>query len=176
LSITALEHFANYDGHAMQYSLIAKSLMAVAIEYIEQKELRERLQRTESSSQLFGLVPRGNRDESDESMSLSDGARSMRRSVTREGIISKSLRREDSTRGPNGSFRNQLLPSNIGSPLIRGDLEATILGLAESQTQTPADLPFLNGGFENECDQNFGALNLFPLLETGGHIDLAHYL
>ncbi|KAK8085518.1 hypothetical protein PG997_006789 [Apiospora hydei] len=56
-SIAALEHFAKSDAHAMQYSLIAKSLLATALGALEKRELAERLQRAESSSQLFGLMP-----------------------------------------------------------------------------------------------------------------------
>ncbi|KAH8900952.1 hypothetical protein GQ53DRAFT_604734, partial [Thozetella sp. PMI_491] len=57
-SIAALEHFAQSDAHAMQYSLIAKSLLSTALQYLDKKETQERLRRTESSSQLFGLIPR----------------------------------------------------------------------------------------------------------------------
>ncbi|KJZ75479.1 hypothetical protein HIM_05175 [Hirsutella minnesotensis 3608] len=56
MSIQCLDHFAKTDGHAAQYSLIAQSLLATALEHLERQELEERLRRTESSSQLFGLL------------------------------------------------------------------------------------------------------------------------
>lgn len=64
MSTTALEHFAKLDAHAAQYAMISKSLLATAVEYLEKKETQERLQRTESSAQLFGLLPSGIRGES----------------------------------------------------------------------------------------------------------------
>lgn len=63
MSTTALEHFAKLDAHAAQYAMISKSLLATAVEYLEKKESQERLQRTESSAQLFGLLPSGIRGE-----------------------------------------------------------------------------------------------------------------
>lgn len=59
MSTTALEHFAKLDAHAAQYAMISNSLLATAVEYLEKKETQERLQRTESSAQLFGLLPSG---------------------------------------------------------------------------------------------------------------------
>lgn len=59
--MTALEHFAKLDAHAAQYAMISKSLLMTAVEYLEKKEAQERLQRTESSAQLFGLLPSGMR-------------------------------------------------------------------------------------------------------------------
>ncbi len=47
-SIAALEYFARDDTHALQYSLIAKSLLTTALGYLEKQEMLERLQRTES--------------------------------------------------------------------------------------------------------------------------------
>ncbi|PHH72211.1 hypothetical protein CDD82_6119 [Ophiocordyceps australis] len=46
------------DGdHAAQYSLIAQSLLDAAQAHIEAREAEERRRRTESSCQLFGLLP-----------------------------------------------------------------------------------------------------------------------
>ncbi|KAH7039967.1 uncharacterized protein B0I36DRAFT_357334 [Microdochium trichocladiopsis] len=56
-SILALEFFARTDAHAMQYSLIAKSLLDAALAFLEKRDMAERLQRTQSSAQLFGLMP-----------------------------------------------------------------------------------------------------------------------
>lgn len=52
-----LEYFAQTDAHAMQYSLIARSLLDAALAFLEKKDMAERLQRTQSSAQLFGLMP-----------------------------------------------------------------------------------------------------------------------
>lgn len=59
MATAALEHFAKRDAHAAQYALIANSLLATAVAYLEKKETQERLRRTESSAQLFGLLPSG---------------------------------------------------------------------------------------------------------------------
>ncbi|KXJ96420.1 hypothetical protein Micbo1qcDRAFT_154985 [Microdochium bolleyi] len=56
-SIAALEFFARTDAHAMQYSLIARSLLDAGLGFLEKREMAERLQRTQSSAQLFGLMP-----------------------------------------------------------------------------------------------------------------------
>ncbi|KAJ3496663.1 hypothetical protein NLG97_g2491 [Lecanicillium saksenae] len=61
MSIQTLDHFAQTDGHAAQYSLIAQSLLTTALEDLERRELQERMRRTESSSQLFGLMPHDSR-------------------------------------------------------------------------------------------------------------------
>ncbi len=37
-SITALEYFAKNDAHAMQYSLIANSMLVTALQYLDKKE------------------------------------------------------------------------------------------------------------------------------------------
>lgn len=54
-AIEALEYFAKQDAQAMQYSLIAKSLLSTCINHIQQRELDERLARVKASSDLFGL-------------------------------------------------------------------------------------------------------------------------
>jgi len=56
-SIHVLEFFAQTDAHAMQYSLIGRSLLDAALAFLEKRDMAERLQRTQSSAQLFGLMP-----------------------------------------------------------------------------------------------------------------------
>jgi hypothetical protein len=54
-----------------------------------------------------------------------------------------------------------------------GDIDSAFLGLSDSMLHTP------DGDYWNtfgEGDGSGSALNLFPLLEAGGGIDLAHYL
>ena len=54
-AVEALEYFSKQDAQAMQYSLIAKSLLSTCIEHIQRRELSERLARVKASSDLFGL-------------------------------------------------------------------------------------------------------------------------
>jgi hypothetical protein len=72
--------------------------------------------------------------------------------------------------------QNQQLGAAQGpaSPPRLGDIDTAFLGLTESLLQTP-DANYWNGNFGNEGDMG-SALNLFPLLDAGGGIDLAHYL
>lgn len=154
-SISALEYFAEADAHAVQYSLIAKSLLTTALEYLEKKEIRERLERTESSSQLFGLVPRASREENANlSRSLPNG-----QNIT------------ESTAGKGVDNLNEVAHPDGPSSSFNFDFESTFLGLTDSTTPFSA----VGGFLDPEADQAFGALNLFPLLETDGHIDLANY-
>lgn len=156
-SILVLEHFAKIDAHASQYSLIAKSLLNAALEYLEKKELRERIQRTESSSQLFGLVPR----ESTENI--------------------HNIQASATEASPNTSTDRNLVPKTnnsasgflgLGSPSFV-DVDASFLSLSSSLPRTP-DLSILDG--RNEMDHGFGDLNLFQLLDGDGHIDLGPYI
>ena len=57
-SIRSLEHFAKGDSHALHYSSIARSLLTTSTLYVEKKHRQERRRRIESSSQLFGFLPR----------------------------------------------------------------------------------------------------------------------
>lgn len=158
MSIAALEHFAKHDAHAMQYSLIIKSLHISATEYLERKERYERLQISESSSQLFGLTPRQPREPS------------------------KATHRpsQDNNFHSPAANHNTVTPSE-GADTVRDlsstffeDLDPSIFPFIHSSSHTP-ELPVTNSMGQNQ-DQVFGALNLFPLLEEGGHIDLAHYM
>ncbi|KUI66479.1 Filamentous growth regulator 27 [Cytospora mali] len=171
MSVTALDRFSKIDAHAAQYSMISNSLLTTAVEYLEKKESQERLQRTESSAQLFGLIPHEPRD--------ADSA-SGRRSpdVSRRAVASPMrMGNRDRDGYPDSAMaHNHHAPSfSMGSPFF-ADLDPAFLSMSSTLPRTP-DLSVLSGAFEGD-DSSFGGLNLFPLLDTGGggHIDLAHYL
>ncbi|KAK4142911.1 uncharacterized protein C8A04DRAFT_29488 [Dichotomopilus funicola] len=157
-SIAVLQHFSKSDAHAVQYSLIAKSLLSTALKYLEKREIQERQQRTESSSQLFGLIPRTPRSDSNHGTPPPGSWRS--------DSPQKEVGRSDKTRsgfshsGPEARFNF--------------DFESTFLGLGDTLPKTP-DFSLAGGPLDVDAEQTFGALNLFPLLETDGHIDLANY-
>ncbi|KAK1856959.1 fungal specific transcription factor domain-containing protein [Colletotrichum chrysophilum] len=155
-AIMVLEHFAKKDAHASQYSLIAKSLLNAALDYLEKKELEERLQRTESSSQLFGLVPRDNVDSEQIAHS------SVHDAVPGLGQDRQSAVKTNSVSGLLG----------LGSPSF-ADMDTSFLSLSNSLPRTP-DLSILDG--RNDGDHGFGDLNLFQLLDGDGHIDLGPYI
>lgn len=58
-SIQALEYFAQFDDHAKQYAKISTGLLRYARAHLERQDEREQTQRAESSTKLFGLVPKG---------------------------------------------------------------------------------------------------------------------
>jgi hypothetical protein len=150
----------------MQYSLIAKSLLATALEYLDKKEAQERVQRTESSSQLFGLLPC---DSSKGGENLQTQARPKDRQATSPS--GNSVAKE-----PAYGRVDPARLSQFGGPLPRFDfdVDSPFFGFSDALPRAP-DLSTLSGSVETDNDQSFGALNLFPLLDTSGHIDLAHY-
>lgn len=166
-SIAALEHFAQADAHALQYSLIAKSLLGTALAYLEKRELQERRQRTESSSQLFGLIPpassRGAACDADAGRGLS--RRNRRSTSPGASPAAKGLAGDEKTHP--GHSDSQV--SRLGF-----DFDSTLFGWGETLPRTP-DFSLMGGSLESDAEQTLGALNLFPLLETDGHIDLANY-
>ncbi|KAL2176513.1 uncharacterized protein P884DRAFT_202844 [Thermothelomyces heterothallicus CBS 202.75] len=156
-SIAALEYFAQADAHAVQYSLIAKSLLSTALQYLERREIEERQQRTESSSQLFGLIPR----------------------TTRVGNncdrgLSRSRQSSSPQKGAGGSDKAHSGHLDNREPRFNFDFESTLLGLAD-MSGTPDFSVAGADSLDPDAERSFGALNLFPLLETDGHIDLANY-
>ncbi|KAI1869417.1 hypothetical protein JX265_006507 [Neoarthrinium moseri] len=157
MSISALEYFARHDAHAMQYSLIINSLYSSATDYLERKERYERLQISESSSQLFGLTPRQPREASNIASRQSQG----------------NFQAPSTSQTPAAPTEAADGNRELGSSFF-DDLDPSIFSFTHSSSHTP-ELPVVNGTSQNS-DQVFGALNLFPLLDEGGHIDLAHYL
>ncbi|KAI1392606.1 uncharacterized protein F4822DRAFT_133700 [Hypoxylon trugodes] len=153
MSISALEYFAENDAHAMQYSLIAKSLLSSALKYLERRDINERLRITESSSQLFGLMPKERPPRED--------------------------RIPTETTQPGAPVADSGMPQNLSSHELLSspfhDIDPALLSLGCSFDSTPG-APFPGREQQDQTDQVFGALNLFPLLDGNGHIDLAHYL
>ena len=182
-SITALEFFAETDAHAVQYSLIAKSLLATALEYLDKKEAQERLKRTEASSHLFGLIPLESRDDGDRSRprrsvslgtGLSGGGPSHQQAFG-DGSAATGLNGGSNSSGSRAAPRLHF--SGPSPRFMLQDYEGMLLGLSDSIPRTPPEFSIMGGalGRESEHDQVLSALNLFPLLETGGGIDLANY-
>lgn len=184
---TALDHFAKIDAHAAQYSMISNSLLATAVEYLEKKEVQERLQRTESSAQLFGLIPHGaremDRDRDRDRDKDSINVRTRSPELARKAMASPNLRM-GLKGGPDTAYHGEPYAEShpahgsvpMGSPYF-SDLDPAFLTMSASLPRTP-DLSLMSGVFDGD-ESSFGGLNLFPLLETGGgggHIDLAHYL
>ncbi|KAJ4165498.1 hypothetical protein LMH87_007128 [Akanthomyces muscarius] len=196
MSIQTLDHFAQTDGHAAQYSLIAQSLLTTALEDLERRELQERTRRTESSSQLFGLMPH---DGARVSMGGTGGAGGSGSNSPREaaGPRAAALRTPATTTTGRGAPAPGLTPASnraesgtlrshpaVASPMAWqarrdsaavptpriGDIDSAFLGLSESMYTPDADY-WSNSFGVNEDD----AVNLFPLLDAGGGIDLAHY-
>lgn len=150
MSITALEHFAKDDAHAKQYSLIAESLLSSALKYLQRRDVDERLRITESSSQLFGLIPK-------ERISQAESASS-----------------DTGRMAPLDHQRTNPPPTELTRELLTSpfhDIDPALLSLGSS-----FDSAFLGRDQQDQTDHVFGALNLFPLLDGNGHIDLAHYL
>ncbi|RCI10927.1 hypothetical protein L249_5168, partial [Ophiocordyceps polyrhachis-furcata BCC 54312] len=158
MSIRAMDHFSKIDGHATQYSLIAQSLLETTLAYLERRDVEERQRRTQSSTQLFGLMP----SEMPTSNSPLQPQHPTDNPERRAG-------EGDPAKGPVGR-------SDQRSPASFAD--AGFLGLSESSLQTP-DTDFWSVGslLGAEADAAAAsALNLFPLLDAGGSIDLAHHL
>ncbi|KAI1380048.1 hypothetical protein F4677DRAFT_442235 [Hypoxylon crocopeplum] len=155
MSIAALDYFAKSDTHAMQYSLIGKSLLSSALQYLQKRDIDERIRITESSSQLFGLMPGERIPREDLVATDTDGARTL--AVDPQG-----------TNEPQNSLIHELLASPFH------DIDPALLSLGCSLDPTPGTFPGRDQ--QDQADQVFGALNLFPLLDGNGHIDLAHYL
>ena len=165
-SVMALEYFAKCDAHAVQYSLIAKSLLTTALSHLEERERKERARRAEASSQLFGLVPRpsGNGGDTTTSDSPSPGHRHPLSSAA-ERLAHKNNHRSF-------SWDQEAPDTNAGSSTADIDVLSGPVSdfLAENQ-----DLSLMGATFDSANDFEIGALNLFPLLGGGGHIDLNHY-
>ncbi|KAI1460042.1 hypothetical protein F4805DRAFT_13384 [Annulohypoxylon moriforme] len=152
MSIAALEYFAKNDAHAAQYALIGKSLLSSALEHLQNKDVNERLRIAESSSQLFGLIPKEH--------------------LSRDHVPTTAA-------GPTIASEPQdaIVPQNssahesLTSPFH--DIDPILLSLGCSLDSNSG--AFSNKDQQDQSDQVFGALNLFPLLDGNGHIDLAHY-
>lgn len=179
MSIQGLDHFSRTDAHAKQYSLIAQSLLVTALEYLERQELEERQRRTESLSQLFGLMPTDSRA----TPSAVAGDPAQARATPSQPAPKVSPARPPGTGpgpgpGTRDRDRGRALWDHQGLGLSGGpgDAGPGLLGFSESLLETAPDVDFWNGADLRGPDAENSALNLFPLLEAGGGIDLAHYL
>lgn len=161
-SIEALDHFAKHNAHAEQYSLIAQSLLSVSLEHLEKKELSERMQRTESSSQLFGLLPSRR-----PSLASPNQNATPQHAHTPATMASQGREMLESNFVRNGGLLS------INSPGL-GEVDSAFLGLTDNGLH-PTDGGYWGAAVGNDADQA-SALNLFTLLDSGGGIDLAHYL
>ncbi|KAF4505740.1 hypothetical protein G6O67_007657 [Ophiocordyceps sinensis] len=176
MSIQGLDHFSKTDGHATQYSLIAQSLLATALEYLERQEVEERQRRTESSSQLFGLMP----PESRAATCSAAGTPAQSRGLpSQPGPRASPAGLPPPMSGP--AYRDGPRPfwdhQSTGLGGGSGEGQSGLVGFSESLLQTPPDVDFWTGAYLMGADGEAGStLNLFPLLEVGGGIDLAHYL
>ncbi|KAJ4394883.1 hypothetical protein N0V93_004103 [Gnomoniopsis smithogilvyi] len=175
MAMAALEHFAKLDAHAAQYAMITKSLLTTAVEFLERREVQERLQRTESSAQLFGLIPHQHREADSISVRKSP---EMNRKLNNGSPGGTAGSRDTGGTHHGESLMGDNHPTGgtmgMASPFF-SDLDPAFLTMSTSLPHTP-DL-LMSGAFDGD-ESSFGGLNLFPLLETGGggHIDLAHYL
>jgi hypothetical protein len=178
MSIQAMDHLAQNDAHARQYSLIAQSLLTTALEHLERQDLQDRMRRTENSSHLFGLVAPDARSPLNKSPApLRDGI-SLHAKTPDKTAHNTTTTNNDNNNGHASLDRLTLQSHNIASgpsPSPRmGEMDSMFLGLSEPMLHTP-DTTYWDGIVGNDDDPN-SALNLFPLLETGGGIDLAHWL
>jgi hypothetical protein len=160
-----MDHFAQNDAHARQYSLIAQSLLTTALEHLERQDLQDRMRRTENSSHLFGLV-------------APDARSPLNKSPAPLRDINLHARTPDTTTTSSRAILDRTLLQQQGlssgpSPRV-GEMDSMFLGLSDPMLHTP-DTTYWDGIVGNDDDPN-SALNLFPLLETGGGIDLAHWL
>ncbi|KAI1801555.1 hypothetical protein F4811DRAFT_563892 [Daldinia bambusicola] len=153
MSITGLEYFARGDAHALQYSLIAKSLLSSALKHLQKQDVDERLRITESSSRLFGLVPK-ERPPHENPPPTDD---------TQPGMLSSDT-------GTAGVPQSLPMHDLFSSPFH--DIDPALLSLGYSFDSTAG--AFLGRDQQDRIDHVFGALNLFPLLDGNGHIDLVH--
>lgn len=164
MSIQALDHCSKHDTHAKQYSLIAQSLLTIALESLEKRELQERLRRTESSSQIFGLIPY-------------DSGHSSRTPGSPGDVNANASSPDVSNPKPRESLERSFLQQTGLQPAASprfGDLDSAFFGLSDSMLQTP-DASYWGGNMGMDADAA-SALNLFALLDAGGGIDLAHHL
>lgn len=188
-SIQALEHFSKHDSNAGQYALIARSLLSSALDYLEKREMSERQQRTESSSQLFGLVPRDSgadvahhqqqQQPPQRSSSLLPHHQPSPGHFQSPSAVAAAMDRRDSTAARQAGISNQNNPLagyvGLGTPPF-GDMDTGFMGFPGSLPRTPDLSAILEGRMDVGGDANFGDLNLFQLLDGEGHIDLGPYV
>ncbi|KAI0967791.1 fungal-specific transcription factor domain-containing protein [Xylaria arbuscula] len=171
-SIDTLEYFASQDAHASQYAQIARALHRCAVSYLARQDAEDRRRIAESSTLLFGLVPRDHAAGHIHNHSRShDNHDHNHRDAHSHG---------DLTRNPETRISSLTDPAGMGSSPWASEpfdeFDPSIFSFGE--THTPLTDIRLPQGYvhEGSADQVFGTMNLFPLLDGDGHIDLAHLL
>ncbi|KAI1150357.1 fungal-specific transcription factor domain-containing protein [Nemania diffusa] len=179
-SISALEFLAQQDAHAAQYARIAAALRVCAVAHLERRDAAERRRVAADSTQLFGLLPsttttsshshpcpRGNASESG-SRQVADGA------VAAGGNADLDPSQEESPQqqqepwdvGPFGDFDPAIFSFDALPP-------APALPPTAFRAPVQGDIPV---HVHDGADQVFGAINMFPLFDGNGHINLAHLM
>ncbi|KAI3321586.1 hypothetical protein HD806DRAFT_158091 [Xylariaceae sp. AK1471] len=153
-SVAVLNHFAKHDAHASQYTHITESLRVCALAYLEKRDAEDRRRIAEDSTQLFGLMPKNHFQPSTGTHAGSQHPPGTRLSDIRD----KS--------GSNCSWESEPF----------GDFDPSIFSFSDAHNTPQTDFCPPPGNIHDSADQVFGAINLFPLLDGNGHIDLAHLL
>ncbi|KAI0468910.1 fungal-specific transcription factor domain-containing protein [Xylaria cf. heliscus] len=201
-SEAALEHFAQHDAHAAQYARIAASLRTCAISYLERRDAEDRERIAEASTLLFGLLPRQQQQYSHSHSHSHPDHEPEREAQTAPGVglggnhhnnqhLSSSENPRRQTESSNGPWQQQQQHQHQQeeeregegedqSGSLFGDFDPAIFSFGSSETtaQTTEFHPLQGDGARDSsaADQVFGAMNLFPLLDGNGHIDLVHLL
>ncbi|KAI1123593.1 fungal-specific transcription factor domain-containing protein [Nemania abortiva] len=169
-SISSLEYLAQHDTHAAQYARIATSLRACATTHLEQRDAAERRRVAEDSTQLFGLLP-STQTQSDSHPT--EGDTTAGGSCNGGGCKQAETRAHD---GPDPGPEEPIQQWTGAGPFE--DFDPAIFSF--DTTPTMAFRPPLQGDVHvyvhDGADQVFGAINMFPLPDGNGHIDLAHLM
>ncbi|TGJ78406.1 hypothetical protein E0Z10_g10360 [Xylaria hypoxylon] len=163
-SISSLEYFATQDAHASQYARIAQSLHHCAQSYLARQDAEERRRIAESSTQLFGLIPKNHAPDHNHNHNQTH--------AHNHPSINRTHNLETRVSDP------AALESSPWASELFNDFDPSIFSFGESHTPLTDIRPPQGQGdiHEGSADQVFGAMNLFPLLDGNGHIDLAHLL
>ncbi|KAI0803865.1 fungal-specific transcription factor domain-containing protein [Xylaria sp. FL0064] len=178
-SISTLEYFATQDAHASQYAQIAKALHRCAQAYLARQDAEDRRRIAESSTQLFGLLPKNHAPTHSHSHSHSQiHNQNHNRGRGHDNSHSQSRFQNPETRATHGNAHNGETGLDI-SPWTSepfDEFDPSIFSFGEPHNPlTDIRLPHGHGDVhEGSADQVFGAMNLFPLLDGNGHINLAH--
>ncbi|KAI1351045.1 fungal-specific transcription factor domain-containing protein [Xylaria sp. FL0043] len=181
-SISALEYFATQDAHASQYAQIAKALHRCAQSYLARQDAEDRRRITESSTQLFGLVPKthapGHSHSHSQTHNHNHGHDHSHSQSHNHNRPSTSRFQNPETRASHGTAHNGEtgLDTSPWTSEPFDEFDPSIFSFGEPHNPlTDIRLPHGQGDVhEGSADQVFGAMNLFPLLDGNGHIDLAH--
>ncbi|KAF2771096.1 hypothetical protein EJ03DRAFT_359405 [Teratosphaeria nubilosa] len=158
--VTALDYFAKTDSLAVHYSLIGRSLVDLAVEYLEQQEVRERRMRTESSSQLFGLIQSCAQNDQDE--------------ATR--AIQTPAHTSSYTSGPRSSQPQNAIHQQDDIGAAHLDARNHVQDIDGGLEHPPLDLSLFDGLFDDMSPTDWSGINLFPVLENAPQVDFSQFL